>query len=140
MADVGSIRAALATFVSEVTGLRAFAEAKDQVSPPCIVILPGQPLITYGQTLDGAVGIGLRILLILSDAAPVEKVQRALDAYLGIGPGTTSSSIPAAIMDDPTLGGAVEWCEPLQVTSYNRIEYAGIQFFGARIDVTIGAH
>lgn len=139
MADVAAARTALATRITTATGLRTLAEAKDQISPPVAVILPGQPFIVYGQTMDGAVTVNLRVLIAISDAAPTEKVQRALDAYLGIGAGTTASSIPAAIMADPTLGGAVHFCEPLSMGSYGRIQYAGEVYFGARLDVQIGA-
>ena len=115
------------------------AEARDQISPPVAIVLPGNPLVHYGETFDGALTINLNVLMIISDAAPNEKVQRALDAYLGIGGGTTSASIPAALMADTSLGGAVQWAIPMQVTAYNRIEYAGVDYFGARLAVQIGA-
>lgn len=89
--------------------------------------------------MDGAVTVNLRILLAISDAAPTEKVQRAIDAYLGIGGGTTASSIPAALAADPTLGGAVHFAEAISVGSYGRIQYAGEVYFGGRLDVQVGA-
>lgn len=137
--DVAAIRTALASQVTAATGLRTMAEARDSVSPPVAVILPGQPLVTYGASMDGALTVNLRILILVSDAAPSEKVQRALDAFLGLGPGSAAASVPAAIMADPTLGGVVHFCEPLQVTSYGLVEYAGVSYFGARVDVSIGA-
>lgn len=140
MADVSAIRAALANRIIAGTGLRALPEAKDQVSPPVAVILPSQPFIVYGATMDGAFTANFRVLILLSDAAPDEKVQRALDAYLGIGAGTNAaSSIPRAIMADNTLGGAVHFAEPVSVSNYGRIDYAGVIYFGARLDVTAGA-
>lgn len=139
MADVSTIRSALAARITAGTGLRTLAEARDQVSPPVAIVLPGQPLVVYGQTMDGAVTINLRVLMIISDAPPNEKVQRALDAYLGIGGGTTAASIPAAIMADPMLGGAVHFAEPISVSAYNRIEYAGVEYFGARLEIQVGA-
>lgn len=138
MADIAAIRTALASRIT-ATGLRALAEARDQVSPPVAIILPGQPFVVYGATLDGALTVNLRVLMLISDAAPEEKVQRALDAYLGIGRGVSASSIPAAIMADPTLGGAVHFCEPLQISQYSRVEYNGIIYLGARLEVSIGA-
>jgi hypothetical protein len=139
MPDLTTIRTALAGQISAVTGLRSQAEVRDQVSPPVALVLPGNPLITYGATLDGAVTITLAVLLLLSDAAPSEKVQRALDVYLGIGSGE-GESIAGAIMTDVSLGGVVEWCIPKMVTSYNHVEYNNIQYFGARMNVEIGAH
>lgn len=133
------MRAALANQITAVTGLRALPEARDQISPPVAVILPGQPFVTYGITLDGAFTVNLRVLMVLSDAPPDEKVQRALDAYLGSGAGVTVSSIANAIRQDPRLGGVVHFCEVMTVSGYNRIEYAGLPYFGARIEVQVGA-
>lgn len=137
MADLVTITNALANQIFTRTGLRAAGQARDSVSPPCCVILPGQPLLAYGKTMDGAADLSLFVLVIISDAAPVEKTQRALDAYLGIGSGEPSS-IPNAVLADPTLGGVVHYCEPVSAGSYGRIEYSGVTYFGARIDMIIG--
>jgi hypothetical protein len=139
MADLATIRTALATRITAGTGLRTLAEARDQISPPVGVILPGQPYIIFGATMDGAVTVNLRVLLAISDAAPTDKVQRAIDAYLGIGGGTTAASIPGAIAADPTLGGAVHFAEAISVGNYGRVQYAGEVYFGGRLDVQIGS-
>lgn len=139
MADLLTIRTALADQIAEFCpGLRAMPEARDSIQPPVAIVLPGSPLMKFGDTVDGALTINLTILMIISDAATMERSQRALDAYLGIGSGETTS-IPNAIHMDPTLGGAVHFCEPLTVTNYGRLEYAGEGYFGARVNVQIGA-
>lgn len=102
------------------------------------VVLPGQPLVTFGATVDGTMTINLTVLLIISDAQPSEKVQRALDSFLGIGAGETQS-IAGAIMADTTLGGTVHFCVPMTVSNYGRIQYAGVDFFGARVNLQAGA-
>lgn len=138
MADLTTIRDALATQIAtHCSGLRTMPQARGSISPPVAVILPGSPLAKYGDTMDGTLTVTLHVLVIISDAATDERTQRALDAYLGIGTGETVS-IPNAIMADPTLGGAVHYCEPTTVGSYGRIAYAGEEYFGARISVTIG--
>lgn len=137
--DITVYRNALAAQITAQTTLRAQAEVKDQVSPPIALVLPGSPLITYGATMDGAATIGLAVVLLLSDAAPTEKVQRALDVYLGIGSGE-GQSIAGAIMSDTSLGGTVDWCIPLAVTTYGRVEYAAQIYFGARLNCQVGAH
>jgi hypothetical protein len=141
MADFVAIRNALAAQITEFTGLRCDGQARDQVTPPCSVILPGNPFITYGATLDEAMTASLMVLIIVSDAAPVEKTQRALDAYLGLDHGQDGgqSSVPAAILADPSLSGTAEYCEPVSVSSYGRIEYAGVGYFGGRLNLTLGA-
>lgn len=148
MADLVVITNALAAQITQYSGLRSYGQARDQASPPCAVVLPGQPFLTYGDTFadvmtpgsgpGGAVSMNLVVLLIISDAAPVEKTQRALDAYLGVGSGETVS-VPAAITADPTLGGAVHWAVPMSADRYGRIDYGGVTYFGARIMVQVGA-
>lgn len=137
MADLSQMRTALANRVAAGTGLRVLPEARDQISPPVAVILPGQPVITYGATMDGAFTVNLRVLIIISDAAPDEKVQRALDAYLGIG--GVAGSVAGAIQQDPTLGGTVHFAEAVSAGNYGRIQYAGVGYFGARVEVQLGA-
>lgn len=140
MASLSDIRLALATRITDGTGLRTMPEARDQISPPVAVILPGQPVVTYAATMDGAFTVSLRVLIAISDAPPNEKVQRALDAYLGIGASSSSgSSIAGAIQQDPTLGGVVHYCEAISAGNYGRISYNDVTFFGARIEVLVGA-
>lgn len=140
MADLIAIRNALASRITQFTGLRADGQARDQVTPPCCVILPGNPLINYGSTMNGAVDINLAVLLIISDAAPVDATQRALDTYLGVDQNPViGSSIPEAIEEDNTLGGLVHYIQAVNAGSYGRLEYSGVTYFGARISVVIGA-
>lgn len=138
MADLTTIRNALAAQITaQAGGLRVLAQARDQISPPIAVIIPREPLATYGDTMDGTLTLNLQVVLLLSDAAPSEKTQRALDAYLGIGSGE-GQSIAGAIMKDNSLGGAVHWCIPVSVSSYGRVTYADVVYFGARINVQVG--
>lgn len=138
MASLSDIRAALGTRIAASTGLRVLPEAKDQISPPVAVILPGQPIVSYGDTIDGAFTVNLRVLIAISDAAPDEKVQRALDAYLGIGTNAGAGSIAGAIQQDPTLGGVVHYAVALAAGNYGRISYNDVTYFGARVDVRVG--
>lgn len=138
MADPNVIAAALAAQVTEFAGLRSLAQARDSVNPPCAVVLPGaSPFLSYGDTMDGALSMRMQILVLITDAAPLEMSQRALNAYLGIGE-NQDQSIPNAIQMDPTLGGTVHWCVPLTADSYGRIDYAGVIYFGARINCSVG--
>ena len=140
MANLTAIRNALADRITTYTGLRAFAQAPDQVSPPCAVIIPGSPLINYGSTMNGAVDINLMVLLIISDAAPVTATQRALDTYLGVDQDpAVGSSVPEAIEEDNTLSGTVHYIQAVTADSYGRIDYANVTYFGARIRTVIGA-
>lgn len=149
MADLVAIRNALAANITALTGLRADGQARDSVTPPCAVVLPGSPYITYGVTMDGpvmggpvmgnAVNLNLAVLVIISDGAPVDATQRALDAYLGVGQhADVTASVPNAIEADPTLGGQIDFIQAQTVTQYGRIDYGGVTYFGARINVVAG--
>lgn len=140
MADLVAIRNALASSITRFTGLRTDGQARDQVTPPCAVIIPGNPLINYADTMDGTVTINLQVILIISDAAPVDATQRALDTYLGVDQNPViGSSVPEAIEEDNTLGGLVHYIQAVSAGSYGRIEYASVTYFGARISVVVGA-
>jgi len=138
MADLVAITNALAAQITQYTGLRAEGQARDQITPPVAVVLPGQPFLAYGQTMDETLTLNLIVLVIITDAAPVEMTQRALDAYLGLAHGA-GTSVPAAVLKDPTLGGTVHFCEPVSASNYGRIDYAGVTYFGARINIQAGA-
>ena len=140
MANLVAIRNALAASITLYTGLRTDGQARDQVTPPCAVVLPREPFINYADTMDGTVTINLQVILIISDAAPVDATQRALDTYLGVDTSPViGSSVPEAIEEDNTLGGTVHFTQAVNAGSYGRIEYAGVTYFGARINVVIGA-
>jgi hypothetical protein len=90
--------------------------------------------------MDGTVTINLMVLVIISDAAPVDATQRALDTFLGVDQDpAVGSSVPEAIEQDNTLSGTVHYIQAVIADSYGRIDYAGQTYFGARIRTVIGA-
>ena len=54
--DLTAIHNAVADAITKGTGLRADGQARDQVTPPCAVVLPGQPYLTYGVSSGDALG------------------------------------------------------------------------------------
>lgn len=138
MADLTAIRSRLAAQITAKTGLRCDGQARDQVSPPCAVVIPGSPYAVFGSTMDGALTVNLAVLVIIGDGPPAEQAQAQLDSWLGISPGG-ESSVPDAVMADTTLGGAVDFIEPVSIASYGRLEYAGVQLWGSKILFTAGA-
>ena len=137
--DLTAVRNKLADNITLFTGLRAEGQARDTVSPPCAVIIPGQPFINYADTMDGAVTVNLVVLLLISDAAPLEKTQRALDIYLGVDTDpSVGSSVPEAIEQDNRLGGLIHYIQAVTADNYGRVEYGGVTYFGARIKCLIG--
>lgn len=137
--DLVAVRNALAASITKYTGLRADGQARDAVSPPVAVIIPGQPFMNYADTMDGAITANLVVLLLISDAAPLEKTQRALDAYLGVDQNpAVALSVPEAIEEDNTLGGLIHYIQAVTADNYGRVEYNGVTYFGARIRCTLG--
>jgi len=139
--DLTAVRNKLADNITLFTGLRAEGQARDTVSPPCAVIIPGQPFINYADTMPplSAVTVNLVVLLLISDAAPLEKTQRALDIYLGVDSDpAVGSSVPEAIEEDQQLGGLIHFIQAVTADNYGRVDYGGVTYFGARIKVLIG--
>ena len=137
--NLTAVRDALAASITKYTGLRADGQARDAISPPVAVIVPGQPLISYADTMDGAVSVNLVVLLIISDAAPLDRTQRALDAYLGVDQDpAVGMSLPEAIEQDNTLGGLIHYIQAVTADNYGRISWGGQEYFGCRVKCVIG--
>lgn len=105
----------------------------------------------YGETLGGAYmdpvtrspyaasSFSLDVMVAIARNADIDTVQQTLDQWFGyeLIPGVTVS-IPMAVAMDDTLGGVVQWCEPVTADSYAPLDYNGVMYFGARIHFTIG--
>jgi hypothetical protein len=136
VADYNNCRDGLASVLSQVTGIRAFGEAPGAISPPCAVVIPGRPAITYGETLDGETDLNLLAVILLS-AANDTSGQENLDDYLDShGP----KSVNAAVNSDPTLRGTCSYAVVVGVNQYGIIDYAGQNYIGATFLVQAGAH
>lgn len=148
MASVNAVKAALAAQVQAQTGLTCVPLMPDQINPPAAVILPGIPYVKYGLTLgETLIGLpnpvsvpadlNLVVCIFVSRAPSLERAQDQVDQYLGLEPSDTVKSVPLAIFHDPTLGGIVEFCEPLAVIAYGDVEIAGQTYFQGRISVAV---
>jgi hypothetical protein len=117
-----------------------------------VAILPGAPYAKYGVTLGehqasllphsvpAVTELNLVIAIFTSRAPSIERAQQFVDQYLGFEPSSAVVSIPVALAFDPTLGGVVEWCEPMQVQAYGDVEIAGQQYFQGRITCAVSVH
>ena len=138
MATPTQIRAALAAQINAaIPGLRIVTDASTVVSPPVIIVLPAQG--TYINYLvaepPGMYDITIRVVVLVSMAS--ERAQLPiLDAYLApSGP----SSIPAAILADPTLGNITDYCIPSEASGPAEITWSEVAYLGAEITCTAGA-
>lgn len=154
MANVQAIRQALATQLQAQLGITAVPNMPAVITPPMIMVVPGNPYLKYGSTMGeaadalGAVmgglaharsknDIMLTVLICISVAQGYEPMQPALDTLLE--PAGNTGSVPDAIAVDETLGGTVDFAVPLDVTGYGLVNTGGTDYFGAHLRVQIGA-
>jgi hypothetical protein len=138
MTSPSEVREALAAFITaNITGLRGLTDPGSIANPPVAVVLPAQgTYIDYTVALEhGVTEANLRVVILVSRASE-RTAMPLLDGYLApYGP----SSIPAAILADPTLGGACDYCIPAEAIFSGEINWAGIDYFGAEIICRAGA-
>lgn len=159
MVNITAVRTAMATQIATLAypPLRAMTDPYDQINPPVAIILPGQPYLTYGTTLQGDTGFGgtlggqpqsvpasptdfnLDVVIVLAKATTQERVEQALDLWLGFENDTTAVSVVAAIAHDPTLGGAVSWCEAVSADRPGPITWNALEYFGSRVHFALSA-
>jgi hypothetical protein len=129
------IRQALAATLNTIPGLRATANRNAQVNPPAAVIMPAAgSFIRYSVTTDGAADITLRAILLVAEADSASG-QDNIDPYLA---STGPSSVWAALQANQTLGGAVSYAELTEATGYGTINFAGIDYLGCHLIISIG--
>lgn len=105
MSDIAALRAALATAVGTISGLKAEQYWPDVMHFPVAIPMPASE--DYLITFDDATDIEMFLVVLAGPAQAGGHVtaQKKLDGYLAMsGP----SSIRAALEADPTLGGTVD--------------------------------
>lgn len=157
MSNISVVRAALAAQVAKYTFpvIRTLADPMDQINPPVAIVMPGRPYTNYATTLQGP-GFGpvlgpavttpvaptnfnLDLLILLSHASTLERIENNLDAWLGLESDASIVSIPAAILHDPTLGGTVAWCIPTTADPPGPLAWSGPEMFGTRLHLQLSA-
>ena len=138
MSTPSEVREALAAFITaNIPGLRALTDPTSIANPPVAVILPPRgTYINYTVAMNqGVWDPTIRVVILVSRAS--ERIATPLlESYLAAyGP----SSIPAAILKDPTLGGACDYCVPVESVFTGEINWAGVDYFGAEIICQAGA-
>lgn len=135
MADLTSVRNALAAALSGISGLRVVPENQSQVNPPMALVLPQPQQVLRFDTLGGGISYLLRIILLVSYVEDLSS-QLLMDSYLA---STGTSSIAAALKANPTLSGAVDYCNVDSVRGYGLMDWAGQQYLGSQLLVTAAA-
>jgi hypothetical protein len=134
----GAIREALATYITtNIPGLRGLTDPGTIANPPVAVVLPVTgTYIDYAVALEhGVAELNLRVVILVSRASE-RMAMPLLDSYLAP---YGASSVPEAILADPTLGGACDYCIPVEAVFAGDVNWAGIDYLGAEIICRAGA-
>lgn len=132
MASVASIRTALATAMSSISGLRTSATVPDAPRPPQAIVMPDR--IDYDlDMVRGADRFYFTIILLVARADD-RAAQNNLDGYI-----TGASSIKTAIESDRTLGGVVDTVRVTQMRNYAAVSVGEVLYLGAEFDVEVVA-
>lgn len=100
MADLPTIRTAIALRAEAVDGIRGYPEMPDSPVVPCAIISPAPGVFLDDVSLDGAEDLNLIALVLVAKVAP-DTTQDNLDAYASEG----ASDIRAAI----DSGATADW-------------------------------
>ena len=138
MADYTAIRDGLATRLDTVpTFLTVHATVPNRIVAPAAVVVPGRPVATYHDSMIGSGGsltvFNFELVCAVQSMSEAFS-QAALDDLI-----SGTSSVPAAIEADPTLGGAATTCQVRQAVDYGVVAFADTEFIGARFLVEVYA-
>jgi hypothetical protein len=132
MASITELRAALATNLTTITGLRTSAEIPDNVNPPQAIIVFDR--VQYHQSYkNGMAAYDFTVQLIVS-RVDERNAQRYLDTYCST---TGDSSVLLAIESDKTLGGKAFDCYVSQMSSYGSIIIGDNTYLAAEFQVQV---
>lgn len=136
MADLNAIRQALASVLqTALPNLRVFADFISAPPLPAAVITPQPQQALRFDAMGGAVTYPLRIML-LGSYTEDNSSQVLIDSYMST---TGPNSIDAVLKANPTLGGAVDYCNIDRVNGYGLIEWAGQQYLGTQFMLSAAA-
>ena len=139
MSDLDVVITALASRIATgMTGTRiggsVFAYGPDSLNPPTCIVLPAPgEFLVYDDSMSGTSGYNL-VVKILMGSQDDRAGQAELLSYLDR---TGSTSIRAAVYGDSTLGGTCSFCRISGASAYNDVEWAGMTFYGAELNVEV---
>ena len=134
MANVGTIRTAIAANLSTISGLRTSSYVPDVVNPPIAIVRPDN------IAFDTAFARGLDALefVVMTIVGRVDErtSQSRLDAYCDT---TGTSSIKRAIESNRTLGGAVSDLRVTEMRNYTTLNIGDVIYLAAEFVVQVYA-
>ena len=135
MADISTLRTAIATNLATISGLRTSATVPDQISPPIAVVMPAS--ITYDLAFARSGGDEYEFsVMVIVGRVDERMAQNKLDLDCS---GTGAQSIKAAIESNRTLGGAAFDCRVTSLRNYNQVSVADVTYLAAEFAVQVFA-
>lgn len=132
MANLTEARKAVAAALNGIEGIDVYWYMPDGIAPPAIAIEPAG--IDYQQTFRSEVGHYTLSLIVIAGRTDEESVQEHIDELVSPD---AAGSVPKFLRNDPTLGGAVAWVEPVAMSGYGRYDVSGVEYLGATITVEV---
>ena len=127
---LADIRAALATALGSVQGLRSSSTVPDNPRPPIAVVVPNR--IDYDLNANrGADRFHFSVTVIVGRADD-RTAQNRLDGFI-VGP----NSVKKAIEADRTLGGKVDTCRVTEMRNYSSISVGEVVYLAAEFAVEV---
>lgn len=135
MADITAIRAALATNLTSITGLRTNATVPDNVNPPYAII--SLDTVDYHKAFANGLNTYNFVATVIVGRASERSAQNTLDAYCSP---TGSKSIKQGIELDRTLGGLVYDLTVSGMRNYGSTTINENLYLAAEFDLTVQAN
>lgn len=135
LAVVNAVAAAITTnLAGDVLAGRTYAFAPDSLNPPTAIVVPGPgTFLTYDDTFDGTGNFAL-VVKILNGSQDEKSSQKLLLGYMAK---TGATSIRAAILASPTLGGICSYMQIPSAENYGDVDWAGQQYYGFELPVGV---
>ncbi len=132
MASVSAIRAALATNLGTISGLRIVANEPDRLNPPAAAV--GLTSLTFDQTFGRGLDVFELVVRLYASRADDRAGQDRLDAFLA---GSGALSVKAALEADKSLAGIAQSLHVTAVENYGVYDVGGTGYYGAEFSVTV---
>ena len=135
MSSISLMRAAIATNLGTISGLRTSPEMPDNPNPPIALVRP--VTVEYNQAFANGLTRYNFVVVVIVGRAEERTAQRSLDAFCS---STGSSSIKLAVESDKTLGGNAYDCRVTEMRNYTPIQLNEGTYLAAEFAVDVFAN
>jgi hypothetical protein len=134
VSSISLMRAAIATNLGTISGLRTSPEMPDNPNPPIALVRP--VTVEYNQAFANGLTRYNFVVVVIVGRAEERTAQRSLDAFCS---STGSSSIKLAVESDKTLGGNAYDCRVTEMRNYTPIQLNEGTYLAAEFAVDVFA-